>query len=120
MTPPLNDDLTDRVVIITGATRGIGRGLARHLGRCGARLVITGRRSEGVDEASAELAAAGVDHLGRVANVADADAMGSVAADAMAQWGRIDGLVANAQTFRPVMPLLEVADSDLEDRKSVV
>ena len=47
-------DLADRVVVVTGATRGIGLGLARHLGGLGARLVVTGRRQERVAAASTE------------------------------------------------------------------
>ena len=107
-------DLLDRVVVITGATRGIGRGLARHIGGLGARVVITGRRQERVSPASAELERLGIDHLARVADVADREAMLAVASEAIEKWGRIDGLVANAQSFRPVTPLQEVTASDMD------
>ena len=50
-------DLAGRVIIITGGTKGIGIGLARYLGGCGASVVVTGRRQVGVDSASAELRA---------------------------------------------------------------
>lgn len=107
-------DLADRVVVVTGATRGIGLGLARHLGGLGARVVITGRRPERVAAASDELAALGIDHLARAVDVADRDAMLALVAATMHEWDRIDGLVANAQSFRPVTPLTEVREADMD------
>jgi NAD(P)-dependent dehydrogenase (short-subunit alcohol dehydrogenase family) len=107
-------DLVDRVVVITGATRGIGRGLARHIGRLGARVVITGRTQKRVADAAAELGDLGIDHLARAVDVADREAMLALGAETMETWGRIDGLVANAQSFRPVTPLEEVTTSDMD------
>ncbi len=103
-----------RVVMITGASRGIGRGLARHLGASGARLVVTGRRQARLDELSAELDDLGVEHLAVAADVADRDGAFAVADRAVERFGRIDGLVANAQTFRSVMPLEEVRPADID------
>lgn len=51
----MNIDLTGKTAIVTGSTKGIGRGIAESLGRCGAQLVITGRSSASVDEACAAL-----------------------------------------------------------------
>lgn len=104
----------DRVVVVTGATRGIGRGIARHLGARGARLVITGRSTRRLAEASAELDKLGVDHLAVACDVADRAATVDLAARAFDRFGRIDGLVANAQSFRPVMPLEDVRESDMD------
>jgi NAD(P)-dependent dehydrogenase (short-subunit alcohol dehydrogenase family) len=119
MLPAVNDaatteDLAGRTVIITGGTRGIGLGLAHHLGRRGAHLVITGRRPERLDAASAELTAAGIDSLALPADVADRERAFEVVALAESTFGRIDGLVLNAQSFRPVTPLLEVSESDMD------
>ena len=94
------DGLAGRVVVITGGTKGIGIGLARHLGGHGASVVVTGRRQDGVDAAGAELSSLGIDHLARSVNAADAAATEDLVAEVVERWGRVDGLVANAQSFR--------------------
>jgi len=109
---PLND-LAGRVVIITGGTRGIGLGVARHLGALGTNVVITGRKPERLSETVSALESEGVDCLGLVANVADRDRAFEVVEETIARFGRIDGLVLNAQSFRPVTPLLDVTESDM-------
>ena len=107
-------DLAGRVIIITGGTKGIGIGLARYLGGCGASVVVTGRRQVAVDAAGAELTGLGIDYLARSVNAADADATAELIADVIQRWGRVDGLVANAQSFRPTTPLVEVSESDMD------
>ena len=106
--------IADRVVIVTGGTRGIGLGIARHLGRQGARVIITGRKQQRLDDASASLTAGGVEHLALVADVADRDRAFAVVAATIERFGRLDGLVLNAQSFRPVTPLVEVSESDMD------
>ncbi len=107
-------DLAGRVIVVTGGTRGIGIGLARHLGGRGASVVVTGRRQAGVDAAGAELADLGIDHLARSVDAGDADATTELVADVIERWGRVDGLVANAQSFRPTTPLVDVSESDMD------
>ena len=107
-------DLDGRVVIVTGATRGIGLGVASHLGSLGARLVLTGRRRDRIDETAARFAAAGIDHLATVADVADRDRAFALVAETIARFGRLDGLVLNAQSFRPVTPLVDVTETDMD------
>lgn len=111
---PNHDDVTGRVVILTGASRGIGRGLALHLARRGVRLVVTGRRQHRLDDLAAELDTLGAEYIAQVADVADRDAAVSLAATAVERFGRIDGLVANAQTFRSVTPLEAVTETDMD------
>ena len=103
-----------KVVIITGASRGIGLGLARHLGRRGASLVITGRKPHRLDPVVAELTEAGVPTLGVVFDVADRDAAFDMVARAVARFGRVDGLVNNAQSFVSAKPLDEVTEADMD------
>ena len=49
------DDLDGKVVVVTGASRGVGRGIARYLAGCGAKLVVSARGAEGLAALSAEL-----------------------------------------------------------------
>jgi NAD(P)-dependent dehydrogenase (short-subunit alcohol dehydrogenase family) len=100
-------------VIITGASKGVGRGIALHLARGGARLTITARRPDALEAVSAELDALDAPHVAAQLNVADRDGAFELAARTVAEFGRIDGLVANAQTFRSVTPLAEVTERDM-------
>ncbi|MHA7986360.1 SDR family oxidoreductase [Rathayibacter sp. CAU 1779] len=85
---------TDRVAIITGASRGIGLAIAARLIDEGARVVITGRHQEGLDAAVAEL---GSDHASALAGKADdASHREAVLAHALERFGRIDQLINNA------------------------
>lgn len=107
-------DLDGRVVIITGGTRGIGLGVARHLGALGSKIVITGRRPERLADAVSALENENIECLGLVADVADRARAFEVVDETLTRFGRIDGLVLNAQSFRPVTPLLDVTESDMD------
>jgi len=98
-------DLTDRVCVVTGANRGIGRALAVALAEAGADLALVVR-----DPAAAEPTVADVTALGRqarafAADVTDPEAVTAVAADVVAHYGRVDVLVNNAGTciHRPAL-----------------
>lgn len=101
-------ELRDHVILVTGGTRGIGEGIVRLLASAGARLVVTGRKPEGLARIAAELDAQGVEHLTEAADVADRDAAFALVERAAERFGRIDGLVANAQSMISVRPLLEI------------
>jgi 2-hydroxycyclohexanecarboxyl-CoA dehydrogenase len=107
-------DLSGRVVIVTGASKGVGRGIALYLARRGARLVVVARRPDPLVELAGELDALGAEHLALTLNVADREGTFALVEQAVATFGGVDGLVANAQTFRPVTPLAEVAPSDMD------
>jgi NAD(P)-dependent dehydrogenase (short-subunit alcohol dehydrogenase family) len=88
--------LDGKVVVITGASSGLGVGFARSLAQVGARLVLVARREDKLRELADELAAAGYEVLtcrGDVSVLADCEA---AAAAAVARFGRIDVLVNNA------------------------
>jgi len=106
--------LIGRTIIVTGGSRGIGAGIARHLAGRGVRLVLTARRSEALDAIARELTASGADVITVAVDVADREGALHLAERTMAEFGGIDGLVLNAQSFRPVTPLLDVTPDDLE------
>jgi NAD(P)-dependent dehydrogenase (short-subunit alcohol dehydrogenase family) len=106
--------MAKRVVIITGASKGIGLGIARHLSRQGAALTITARREERLRAVAAELEADGVEVLAVAGDVSDRDGIHEMVRQTVERFGRVDGLVNNAQSFRPVMPLEDVRASDMD------
>ena len=103
-----------KVVIVTGAGRGVGLGIARHLGRGGAKIVVAEWNSERLDAAVAELHELGVDVLGVRTDIMVRDDIDAMVAATIERFGRVDGLVNNAQTFRPMAPMATVSDDDLD------
>lgn len=89
-------DWTEKVVLVTGASSGIGRALALELGLRGARLGLTARRGEELLKLCEEIERAGGEALALPADVRDAEAIREVAERVREKWGRIDVLVANA------------------------
>jgi NAD(P)-dependent dehydrogenase (short-subunit alcohol dehydrogenase family) len=103
-----------KVVLLTGASKGIGRGLALYLAERGTTLIITARRPEGLAEVSAELDAIGAPYLAEPLNAADRDGTFALIERAVATFGRIDGFLANAQSFRSVTPLEDLTEKDMD------
>ena len=89
-------DWKEKVVLITGASSGIGRAMAVELGRRGARLALTARRGEELLKAADEVVRAGGEALALPADVRDPEAMKGVAESVRERWGRVDILIANA------------------------
>ena len=85
--------LSDRVVLISGGTSGLGAGIARAAAREGATVAVSGRRREPGEALAAELTAAGTKALFVQADVADVAQARACAATAIAAFGRVDSLV---------------------------
>ena len=101
-------------VLVTGGTKGIGKGIARVFAKAGANVVITGRDEAGAAAAAAELTALGggtVTYvLGDVASQADCQRMVQVAVE---RNGGLDVLCANAGIF-PAAKLAEMSEADMD------
>jgi NAD(P)-dependent dehydrogenase (short-subunit alcohol dehydrogenase family) len=89
-------DLTGKVAIVTGASRGLGQYLARALARAGADLVITSRTADSLEEFSAEISGLGRRVLPLPLDVRDYQSIQEMVEAAYAHYGRIDILVNNA------------------------
>ena len=101
--------LTERVYIVTGGAGGLGRATAEVLVAEGARVVLSGRHQETLDEA---VAALGEDRaLGVVADNADPATPHQLMSAANGRWGRLDGALVSVGGPAPG-PLLESRDED--------
>src|SRR2546430_7739308 len=88
--------LSDQVVVVTGASSGLGRAIARGAGARGAKVVVTGRNAEALDNCAREVEAAGGEGLAVPADPAVQDEVAQVVEQALDRFGRIDTYVANA------------------------
>ena len=106
--------LSDKVILVTGASSGIGAGVVRELGRAGAKLMIGARRTDRLEALKAEIEGEGGMVAMQALDVTDRASVEAFAAAAKAQFGRIDVLVNNAG----IMPLsnLNVLKIDEWDR----
>jgi NAD(P)-dependent dehydrogenase (short-subunit alcohol dehydrogenase family) len=107
--------LEGRVAIVTGGGRGIGAAICRVLAREGAAVAVNYSASE--EKAARvvrEIAEAGGRALAVRADVRDPAAVNAMVEQVVATFGRVDGLVNNAQTFRPMAPMATVTEEDVD------
>ncbi|MBW2245498.1 MAG: SDR family NAD(P)-dependent oxidoreductase [Deltaproteobacteria bacterium] len=102
-------DATDQTIVITGASRGLGAGLAETLHAQGARLALCSRSAPVLEDGERVLAAE--------FDVRDASAVARFAKDAVSRFGRIDLWINNAGVLAPIAPL---RDLDLEEARTHV
>ncbi len=91
-------DLSGKVALVTGGSRGLGLQLAEALGELGARVAITARKQDELSEAAAHLAARGVDCLTVQGDLARLDTIPTLVDQVVARFGTVDVLVNNAGT----------------------
>jgi NAD(P)-dependent dehydrogenase (short-subunit alcohol dehydrogenase family) len=99
-------DLTDRVAIVTGGTRGIGRSLAEGLVCAGAKVVVASRKADACAETEAHLVAMGGEALGIPTHMGDLDGLSALVDATVDRFGRLDIVINNAATSL-AMPLGE-------------
>src|SRR5438067_12778033 len=96
MLVPTKKSLTEQVLVVTGASSGLGRAIARLAGRRGAKVVVTARGSEALDACVREIEAFGSEALAVPADCTVQDEVAQVVEQAIDRFGRIDTYVANA------------------------
>lgn len=101
------NDVTGKVIVITGASRGIGEAAARHLAAQGAQVVLAARSTDDITRIAAEIAAAGGTATARPCDVSRYDDVCALVETTVAQFGRIDVLVNNAGLIDPIAGLAE-------------
>jgi NAD(P)-dependent dehydrogenase (short-subunit alcohol dehydrogenase family) len=108
--------LTEQVVVVTGASSGLGRAIARAVGAAGSKVVVTARDAETLDELSKEIEAFGSEALVCPADHAVQDEVGQVVEQAFDRFGRIDTYIANAM----VTVMSEADDLQAEELHRVI
>jgi dehydrogenase/reductase SDR family member 4 len=103
-------DLTGKVAIITGSTKGIGKAIAEEYAKAGARVVISSRKADACEQVANELKAQGFDALPIACHVGDKAQLQNLVDKTLEAWGRIDILVCNAATNPVYGPTHSVSD----------
>jgi 3-oxoacyl-[acyl-carrier protein] reductase len=88
--------IENKVILVTGGSKGIGYGIAQVLLRNKAKVAITSRSQKAADEAVASLKKTGSDVIGLESDVRDGDSQKRVVDQIIKRWGKVDVLVANA------------------------
>lgn len=105
------ESLRDKVVLVTGAGRGIGQAIAERFGSVGARVLVNDLSAEAVDETVGAITAAGGQAIGQVADVSDGAQVAEMFDVLIAEYAGIDVLVNNAGLVGPMLHFFD-ADED--------
>ncbi len=89
-------DLSGKTALVTGGSRGLGLQMAQALGEAGARIMLSSRKADDLEQATAELQAAGIDARWIAADCAREDDIQRLASETLQRMGDVDILVNNA------------------------
>jgi len=103
-------DLTNKVAVITGSSRGIGKAIAEQMAAAGAKVVISSRKAEACENVANELRQQGREAIAVPCHIGDKDQCQNLVDSAIRQWGRIDVLVCNAATNPVYGPMADMTD----------
>ncbi|MFT3905002.1 MAG: SDR family oxidoreductase [Steroidobacteraceae bacterium] len=105
-------DLTGKVALVTGATRGIGLAIAEQMARAGARVMISSNEAQACAEQAARLAELGLQVQARSCDVARREQLQQLVQATEQRWGRIDILVCNAGVAPHAGPIASASDAE--------
>jgi NAD(P)-dependent dehydrogenase (short-subunit alcohol dehydrogenase family) len=101
-------DLSGRVAVVTGASRGIGYAVARALSEAGAHIIAVARTTGGLEDLDDEITRAGGSATLVPLNLTDYEALDRLGAAIFERWKKLDILVANAGILGPLTPIAHV------------
>lgn len=103
-------DLTGKVAIVTGSTKGIGKAIVEELARHGAKVVVSSRKADKCEEVAAAIRAEGHEAIAIAAHIGKKEDLESLVKKTREQWGRIDILVCNAAVNPYYGPMAQLTD----------
>jgi dehydrogenase/reductase SDR family member 4 len=104
-------DLTEKVAVITGASKGIGEAIAQLYGSAGAQVVVSSRKQEAVDAVAKSINDAGGKAKAIACNMGDMSDVQKLITETITAFGRIDILVNNAATNPTFGPVIETNEA---------
>ena len=107
-------DLSGKVAIVTGSSRGIGRAIAEGFAEAGARVVISARNQAPCDEVAAAIREKGGEAIAVTARISDQAQLENLVTRTRQEWGRIDILVCNAAINPHYGSLADLSDQAFE------
>ena len=103
-------NLKEKIAVVTGSSRGIGRSIAEHLSKAGAKVVVSSRKVAACEEVVHAIQKSGGDAIAIAANIGDKAQIEALVAKTRAHWGRIDTLVCNAASNPYYGPMAQMPD----------
>jgi dehydrogenase/reductase SDR family protein 4 len=103
-------DISGKVALITGSTRGIGLAIAQRMAEAGAKVVISSRKADACTAVADAIVAQGGTAIAHPATISDKAALQALVDRTLAEWGRIDILVCNAAVNPYYGPLGGISD----------
>lgn len=108
-------DLTEKVAIVTGSSKGIGLSMAKLMAQAGAKVIISSRKQEAVDQVAAALREEGLEATGIACHVGHTEQLEQLVNKTVETYGRIDVLINNA-AINPVFGPVENASEEVFDK----
>lgn len=112
-------DLVDKVVLVTGASRGIGYAAARECAARGAHVIAVARTVGGLEELDDEIQAMGGSATLVPVDLMDYEAIDRLGAAVFERWGHLDGLIANAGQLGTISPVPHIDPAEFEKTLAV-
>ena len=107
-------ELNGKVAIVTGASKGIGEAIAKGFSQAGARVVVSSRKTEGVESVARAIQEGGGEALPVQAHMGYPDQVAALVTQTVEKWGSVDIVVNNAGTNPHFGPLLTADEGQLE------
>jgi NAD(P)-dependent dehydrogenase (short-subunit alcohol dehydrogenase family) len=107
-------DLSGKVALVTGSTKGIGKSIAEQMAAAGASVVVSSRKADAVETVARDMRARGFEALGVPCNVGHKEQLRHLVDATVAEWGKIDVLVCNAAANPAFGPMVDVTDEAFE------